>query len=87
MSSVPNAVVLAGCFVTGCLMIDILHERAEEVTLVLLLVLIVLANLTGGLLLSSLAPAVDAVPALEPALGPASGPALEPVSAPVILGL
>lgn len=62
----PHAVAMAACFVTGCLLIDALRERAEDMTLVLLIVLIVLANLAGGLLLSALAPALDTMPALEP---------------------
>ncbi len=65
MTAHPYAMALATCFVAGCLLIDALQARAEDVTLVLLLVLIVLANLACGLLLSALAPAFDAVPALE----------------------
>ncbi|GAB6842170.1 hypothetical protein JCM2811A_11710 [Methylorubrum rhodinum] len=51
--------VLASAFTAGCMVIHACRHRADDITLVLVLVLIGLANLSAAALLSRTGPALD----------------------------
>jgi hypothetical protein len=61
----PLCLALAAAFTAGCMLIHANRARPDDVTMILVLVMVGLVNLSGATLASRAGPAIDPVLAAE----------------------